>query len=99
MIGGHECFSLRRAVKFTTMAAMLLGVSTQAHASSAKCRARPSIVCGHDPFGFDTSLAFRQRSLRFGPLHTDDLPLTFGAGILVLALLEFLKSRRLKVVD
>ena len=22
MIGGHECFSLRRAVKFTTMAAM-----------------------------------------------------------------------------
>ena len=26
MIGGHECFSLRRAVKFTTMAAMLLGL-------------------------------------------------------------------------
>ena len=32
---------------------------------------------------------------RFGPLHTDDLSLTFGAGILVLALLEFLRSRRL----
>ena len=97
MIGGHECFSLRRAVKFTTMAAMLLGVSTQAHASSAKCRARPSIVCCHDPFGFVFGLS--PAISRFGPLHTDDLPLTFGAGILVLALLEFLKSRRLKVVD
>jgi Ca2+-transporting ATPase len=30
---------------------------------------------------------------RFGPLHLDDLTLTLGAGVLVLALLEFLKPR------
>jgi P-type Ca2+ transporter type 2C len=28
---------------------------------------------------------------RFGPLHWDDLAVTFGAGVLVLVLLEFLK--------
>src|SRR5665811_2116320 len=30
---------------------------------------------------------------RFGPLHLDDLILTFGAGALVLVLLEFMKPR------
>jgi P-type Ca2+ transporter type 2C len=29
---------------------------------------------------------------RFGPLHLDDLALTFGAGVLVLVFLEGLKS-------
>ena len=29
---------------------------------------------------------------RFGPLHLDDLALTFGAGVLVLVFLEALKS-------
>lgn len=28
---------------------------------------------------------------RFGPLHVDDLIVTFGAGVLVLVLLEFMK--------
>jgi Ca2+-transporting ATPase len=29
---------------------------------------------------------------RFGPLHVDDLALTLGAGVLVLLILEFLKT-------
>ena len=36
---------------------------------------------------------FASRLFRFGPLHADDLALTFGAGVLVLAALELLKPR------
>ena len=36
---------------------------------------------------------FASGLFRFGPLHADDLSLTFGAGFLVLAALEFLKPR------
>ena len=36
---------------------------------------------------------FASGLFRFGPLHADDLSLTFGAGVLVLAALELLKPR------
>ena len=35
---------------------------------------------------------FARDLFRFGPLHADDLALTFGAGVLVLALLESAKT-------
>ena len=35
---------------------------------------------------------FARDLFRFGPLHADDLALTFGAGVLVLALLESAKA-------
>jgi P-type Ca2+ transporter type 2C len=39
---------------------------------------------------------FASALFRFGPLHVDDLALTFGAGLLVLTVLELLKSIWLK---
>jgi Ca2+-transporting ATPase len=39
---------------------------------------------------------FASALFRFGPLHADDLAITLGAGLLVLAILEFLKSIWLK---
>ncbi len=39
---------------------------------------------------------FASALFRFGPLHTDDLAMTFGAALLVLVLLELLKSIWLK---
>jgi Ca2+-transporting ATPase len=40
---------------------------------------------------------FATALFRFGPLHAHDLAITFGAGLLVLAILEFLKSIWLKL--
>ena len=36
---------------------------------------------------------FASALFRFGPLHADDLTVTFGAGVLVLTILELLKPR------
>ena len=36
---------------------------------------------------------FASALFRFGPLHADDLTVTFGAGVLVLTILEVLKPR------
>jgi Ca2+-transporting ATPase len=43
--------------------------------------------------GATLSWPFARGLFRFGPLHADDLALTLGAGVLVLASLEFLKPR------
>jgi hypothetical protein len=44
-------------------------------------------------------IPFVRTLFRFGPLHADDLALTVGAGVVVLVVLEVIKSLWRRAVD
>ena len=76
----------------------LIFVNRSFSASPLHALRRPNAALGFVLVGVAATLAttllwpFARDLFRFGPLHADDLALTFGAGVLVLGLLEGAKA-------
>ena len=91
-----------RALTFFSLVLAIVGlifVNRSFSASLATALWRPNPALGWVLIAVTTMLGltllwpFASSLFRFGPLHADDLSLTFAAGVLVLGALELLKPR------
>ena len=89
-----------RALTFFSLVLTIVGlifVNRSFSASLVTALRRPNpalagvLVAVTTMLGLTLLWPFASSLFRFGPLHADDLSLTFGAGVLVLAALELLK--------
>ena len=91
-----------RALTFFSLVLAIIGlifVNRSFSASLMTALRRPNPALGWVLIAVTTMLSltllwpFASALFRFGPLHADDLTVTFGAGVLVLTILEVLKPR------